>query len=178
MSDPAPHIDEYPGDEQVNRELGRALGAEAAEMFARLRHVQDQQEGERWRHEGLRERKRRLTRQRISRCATALSVVRGFDNVTVAQVADIVGVSEKTVYDYFPTKESMILDMADEAVERLSQALQNREPGESPTRVAMRTMHEDVKELDELPDVVHERPPLPRDDLRHAVAAGGVARPP
>ena len=155
MSDATPHVDEYPGDERVDRELARVLGAEA-ETFARIRRVQDKHEGDRRPHEGLRERKRRLTRQRISDVATALSVVRGFDNVTVAQVADIVGVSEKTVYNYFPTKESMILDMADEAVERLSQALQNREPGESPAHVAMRTMHEDVEQLDELPDVVHE----------------------
>ena len=68
--------------------------------------------------EGLRERKRRLTRQLISDAATTMFATRGFDNVRVADVADRVGVSEKTIYNYFPTKESMVLDSADEAVER------------------------------------------------------------
>ena len=68
--------------------------------------------------EGLRERKRRLTRQLISDAATVLFAIHGFDNVKVADVADRVGVSEKTIYNYFPTKESMVLDNADETIER------------------------------------------------------------
>ena len=156
LNEPSSHLDEYAGDEQVDQALARAIGPEAADMFARIRRAQDQSEHDRRGHEGLRERKRRLTRQRISDVATALSVTRGFDNVTVAQVAEIVGVSEKTVYNYFPTKESMILDMADEAVERLSRALQQREPTESPARVAVQVMSDDIRQLDELPDEAHE----------------------
>ena len=54
---------------------------------------------------------------------------RGFDNVKVSEVADRVGVSEKTIYNYFPTKESLVLDTADEAVERMARALRERGPG-------------------------------------------------
>jgi AcrR family transcriptional regulator len=60
--------------------------------------------------EGLRERKTRLTRQRISDTATAMFLERGFDAVTVAEVARACDVSEKTVFNYFPTKESLVLD--------------------------------------------------------------------
>ena len=60
--------------------------------------------------EGLRERKKRLMRQLISDTATAMFLERGFDEVRVAEVAAACGVSEKTVYNYFPTKESLLLD--------------------------------------------------------------------
>ncbi len=161
MDDSLAHVDEFPGDEQVERALERTLGPELAEVFARVRRAEERRE--RRPDEGLRERKRRLTRQRISNVATALSVVRGFDNVTVAQVAEVVGVSEKTVYNYFPTKESMILDTADESVERLARALKKREEGESLTSVVVRAIREDEEPLDELPEAIYEWFPRFRD---------------
>ncbi len=161
MSDSLPQVDELPADEQVDRALERVLGPEMADVFARVRRTEERRE--RRPDEGLRERKRRLTRQRISNVATALSIVRGFDNVTVAQVAEMVGVSEKTVYNYFPTKESMILDMADESVERLARTLKNRAEGESLTSVAVRAIREDEEPLDELPDGIYEWFPRFRD---------------
>ncbi len=60
--------------------------------------------------EGLRERKKRMMRQLISDTATAMFLERGFEEVRVAEVAAACDVSEKTVYNYFPTKESLILD--------------------------------------------------------------------
>jgi AcrR family transcriptional regulator len=60
--------------------------------------------------EGLRERKKRLLRQRLSDTATEMFLDRGFDAVRVIEVAAACDVSEKTVYNYFPTKESLILD--------------------------------------------------------------------
>jgi AcrR family transcriptional regulator len=60
--------------------------------------------------EGLRERKKRLMRQQLSDTATRMFLQRGFDSVKVAEVAAACGVSEKTVFNYFPTKESLILD--------------------------------------------------------------------
>jgi AcrR family transcriptional regulator len=49
-------------------------------------------------------------RDLISDTATALFLDRGFDQVRVAEVAEACGVSEKTVYNYFPNKESLLLD--------------------------------------------------------------------
>src|SRR5436305_14493861 len=60
--------------------------------------------------QGLRERKKRLMRQHLSDTATAMFLERGFDAVRVAEVAEACGVSEKTVFNYFPTKESLVLD--------------------------------------------------------------------
>jgi AcrR family transcriptional regulator len=60
--------------------------------------------------EGLRERKKRLMRQQLSDTATRMFLDRGFGAVRVAEVAEACGVSEKTVFNYFPTKESLVLD--------------------------------------------------------------------
>jgi AcrR family transcriptional regulator len=60
--------------------------------------------------DGLRERKKARTRQRLSDTATQMFLERGFEAVRVAEVAAACEVSEKTVYNYFPTKESLVLD--------------------------------------------------------------------
>ena len=73
--------------------------------------------------EGLRERKKRETRQHISDTATGLFLERGFDEVRVADVAAAAGVSEKTVYNYFETKEQLLLDREPEMAAALRQAL-------------------------------------------------------
>jgi AcrR family transcriptional regulator len=59
---------------------------------------------------GLRERKKALMRQRLSDTATEMFLARGFDAVRVTEIAAACEVSEKTVYNYFPTKESLVLD--------------------------------------------------------------------
>lgn len=73
--------------------------------------------------EGLRERKKRLTRQMLSDTATALLLERGFDGFRVADVAEACGVSEKTVYNYFPTKEALILDREGYVADAIRHAL-------------------------------------------------------
>jgi AcrR family transcriptional regulator len=60
--------------------------------------------------QGLRERKKKLTRQLISDTATRMFLEDGFDAVRVVDVAAACGVAEKTVYNYFPTKEALVLD--------------------------------------------------------------------
>jgi AcrR family transcriptional regulator len=140
------------GEERVHRFLVRELGEEIATMFGRARRAQEAFEQQRRPGEGLRDRKRRLTRQRISDVATTMLFNRGFDNVRVADVAEVVGVSEKTVYNYFPTKESMVLDTEDEIVESLTRTLRERDPGESLTSAVVRAVRSDMARFDELPD--------------------------
>jgi len=94
--------------------------------------------------QGLRERKKRLTRQRISDVATAMFTNRGFDNVTVAEIAEEVGVSEKTIYNYFPTKESLVYDQAEEQLMELAAAVRDRPPGSSPTAAFVATLKADL----------------------------------
>jgi AcrR family transcriptional regulator len=77
--------------------------------------------------EGLRERKKRLMRQQLSDTATAMFMERGFDAVRVADVAGACGVSEKTVFNYFPTKESLVMDRLETTVTSLRTGLADPE---------------------------------------------------
>jgi len=60
--------------------------------------------------EGLRARKKAQLRQRLSDTATHMFLTRGYDAVRIIEIAAACEVSEKTVYNYFPTKESLVLD--------------------------------------------------------------------
>jgi AcrR family transcriptional regulator len=80
---------------------------------------------------GLRERKKRQTRELIADTARHLFVERGFDHVTVAEVARAADVSEKTVFNYFPTKEDLFYWRLEEFEEELLAAVRERGPGES-----------------------------------------------
>src|ERR1700674_5397327 len=73
--------------------------------------------------EGLRERKKRLMRQQLSDTATEMFMERGFDAVRVSEVAQACEVSEKTVFNYFPTKESLLLDRWDATMASLRTGL-------------------------------------------------------
>jgi AcrR family transcriptional regulator len=61
-----------------------------------------------------RERKKRETRLRISDVATKLFVARGFDTVTLDEIAKAAKVSKMTVFNYFPRKEDLMLDREDQ----------------------------------------------------------------
>jgi AcrR family transcriptional regulator len=80
---------------------------------------------------GLRERKKQQTRQLIAEAAMRLFAKRGFDAVTVAQVATAADVSEATVFNYFPTKESLFFGQMQTFEESLVQAVRERPGGES-----------------------------------------------
>ena len=73
--------------------------------------------------EGLRERKKRLMRQLISDTATEMFLARGFDEVRVSEVAAACDISEKTIYNYFPTKESLLLDREEPTADNIRVAL-------------------------------------------------------
>ena len=94
----------------------------------------------------LRESKKRETRQRISDVATALFFERGFEAVTVDEIAVAAGVSKMTVFNYFARKEELILDREDDLrLLPFRQAVSLRPEGQSPVdalRVLVRTMNE------------------------------------
>ena len=89
---------------------------------------------------GLREAKKLQTRQTIAESAMGLFVKRGFDHVTVGEIAREAGVSEKTVFNYFPTKEDIFFDEVPERLETLAQAIRDRGPGQSLVE-AMHKLH-------------------------------------
>jgi AcrR family transcriptional regulator len=80
---------------------------------------------------GLRERKKERTRATIADAALNLFRERGFDTVTVAEVARAADVSEGTVFNYFPTKEDLFYGRMASFESALIEAVRGREPGES-----------------------------------------------
>jgi AcrR family transcriptional regulator len=95
--------------------------------------------------EGLRERKKRLMRQQLTDTATEMFMRRGFDAVRVSEVAEACGVSEKTVFNYFPTKESLVLDRLDATMASLRTGL--IEPGVSSVEAALRILDDELSAM-------------------------------
>src|SRR5690349_14458647 len=78
---------------------------------------------------GRRERKKAATRAAILEAATTLFLARGFDAVTVREIADEADVSPKTVFTHFPHKEALVFSDEGERHERLIAAVSGRLPG-------------------------------------------------
>ena len=78
---------------------------------------------------GLRERKKQQTRQLIAETARDLFMERGFEQVTVAQIARAADVAEQTVYNYFPTKEDLVYWRLESFEQELLAAIRDRAPG-------------------------------------------------
>src|SRR4051794_34071647 len=89
---------------------------------------------------GLRERKKRQTREEIANTATALFADCGFDQVTIADVAAAAGVAKMTVTNHFPLKEDLVFDRAEHIVRGLADAVAERPAGE-PVLAAARRYH-------------------------------------
>ena len=77
----------------------------------------------------------------------ALFVQKGFERVTVAEVADAVGVSEKTVFNYFPTKEDLFFDELPKREAALIDAVRSRADGESVVATLHRLQARDCTRL-------------------------------
>ncbi|MFC5063407.1 TetR/AcrR family transcriptional regulator [Actinomycetospora atypica] len=81
---------------------------------------------------GLRARKKEQTRRLIADTAARLFGEHGYDQVTVVDVARAAEVATQTVYNYFPTKQDLVLDRDDEVRERLVALVRDRPAGTSP----------------------------------------------
>lgn len=90
--------------------------------------------------EGLRERKKRQARQHISDLATGLFLERGFNAVTVAEIAELADVSVNTVYNYFPAKEDLFLDRMKGVTQRVARFIRARDKGESAAEAVLREL--------------------------------------
>jgi AcrR family transcriptional regulator len=125
-------------------------------------------------HEGLRERKKRLLRQQLSDTATRMFMERGFDAVRVIEVAEACGVSDKTVFNYFLTKEALVLDRLEGTTAALRTGLL---PGIPPVEAALRILDgeltamtamlasqddpaEPIAQVKRFGDLIHETPSL------------------
>jgi AcrR family transcriptional regulator len=81
-----------------------------------------------------RRRDKERTRERIAQVATVLFLERGFQEVTVAEVAAAAGVSKVTVFAHFPRKEDLLLDRGPEALTLVRAAVRDRPPGVGPVQ--------------------------------------------
>jgi AcrR family transcriptional regulator len=80
---------------------------------------------------GLRERKKQQTRELLAETARRLFTERGFERVSVAEIAREADVSEKTVFNYFPTKEDLVYWRLESFEDELLETIRSRGPGES-----------------------------------------------
>ena len=94
---------------------------------------------------GLRARKKERTRRLIADTAARLFGEHGYDRVTVADVARAAEVAAQTVYNYFPTKQDLVLDRDDEIRERLVALVRDRPAGTSPAAALRDTARAEVE---------------------------------
>jgi AcrR family transcriptional regulator len=93
---------------------------------------------------GLRARKKRQTASRIWQAAVDLCSERGFDHVSVAEIAEAAEVSKMTVFNYFGTKEGVIVGPMEEHAADPASAVRERQPGESAVAAVRRQFLEQV----------------------------------
>ena len=100
---------------------------------------------------GLRERKKARTRQIIADAAARLFAQRGYEQVAVSDVAREAEVSEQTVYNYFQTKEQLVIDR-DQLVQReLSRMIRTRAPGTTPAAAIREFVLNSVEAIRRIP---------------------------
>ncbi|MFC4014953.1 TetR/AcrR family transcriptional regulator [Nonomuraea purpurea] len=97
---------------------------------------------------GLREQKKRETRQAISHHATQLFLVHGFDGTTIADIATTARVAKMTVTNYFPRKEDLALGHLEAFVSGLADAVAGRPAGESALGAVRRAYIEALERRD------------------------------
>jgi AcrR family transcriptional regulator len=81
---------------------------------------------------GLRERKRLRTHRTISETAIALFLQRGYDQVSITEIAAVAEVSRRTVFAYFPSKDDLVLHRIADHQDEAARVVRERAPGEAP----------------------------------------------
>jgi AcrR family transcriptional regulator len=86
-------------------------------------------------------------RQLISDTATVMFLERGFDEVRVSEIAAACDVSEKTIYNYFPTKESLLLDREEDSANAIRRALGPEGDPVSPVTAMVQILKGELEEF-------------------------------
>ncbi|MEU6374044.1 helix-turn-helix domain-containing protein [Streptomyces sp. NPDC046909] len=122
---------------------------------------------------GLRERKKLQTAIRIYRTAVALFAEKGFDAVSVQEIADASEVSKMTVFNYFGTKEDLVFKPMEDHFSDPARAVRDRKPGESAVEAVRRQFLEMIEGRD--PSVGLHAEPFARR-IRAVIMATPVLR--
>ncbi|WP_306215336.1 TetR/AcrR family transcriptional regulator [Actinoplanes sp. RD1] len=93
---------------------------------------------------GRRELRKLETRQRLADAAAQLFAEHGYDAVSMSDVAAAAGVAVQTVFNYFPTKPDLVLDRADDMLERSRRCVAGRDPALTPAEALGVQVHEDI----------------------------------
>jgi AcrR family transcriptional regulator len=117
--------------------------------------------------EGLRERKKRLTRAAIFAAAARLFTERGFENVTVAEIADAANVSVKTLFSYVGSKDDLLLSGQPTVLDDVVRAVGNRRLGQTPLVAAAQALLAAVNDQDTTRSL---------EGFRHLIGSGTAAR--
>ena len=114
---------------------------------------------------GLRERKKRRTRETIVSVATKLFVEQGYEATTTAQIANAAEVSPSTFFTYFPTKADVVFSLFDAIIESADARLLGRPAGERAIDAVVAWIAEDLPEV-EAPyaELLHETDGLVESD--------------
>ena len=117
--------------------------------------------------ESLRERKKRLTREAIFSAARALFGERGFDDVTVAEIADAANISVKTLFTYIGSKEELLFSGRPTVLDAVVEAVRNRKLAQTPLVAAGQALLAAVDDKDQDRNI---------DALLRLAASGPAAR--
>jgi len=99
--------------------------------------------------ETLRERKKRLTREAIFAAARALFGERGFDDVTVAEIADAANISVKTLFTYIGSKEELLFSGRPAVLDAVVEAVRKRKLAQTPLVAAAQALLAAVDDEDQ-----------------------------
>jgi AcrR family transcriptional regulator len=102
----------------------------------------------------LRERKKHDTRKRLEAVALELFLRRGYDAATVDEIAAAADVSTRTLYRYFPTKDALLFEGFDPALQALLAALRGRDRGLAPLRSVQQALIGAADVLDDVAPVL------------------------
>ncbi|MFW6599390.1 TetR/AcrR family transcriptional regulator [Propionibacteriaceae bacterium Y2011] len=123
--------------------------------------------------QGWRERKKLQTRTALHRAAVELVAERGMGRVTTEQIAEQAGVSARTFFNYFPTKESAVLGVSPEQAQAVAGWLRDRPAEDSPVTAVRACLTSYGMQFSQDHELWERRRTLIRSDptLLHAMAA-------
>ena len=100
---------------------------------------------------GLRELKKARTRRLIADTAARLFAERGYEQVAVSDIAREAEVAEQTVYNYFPTKEQLVIDRDQLVQDRMCDLIRSRPSGTSPAAAVRDFVFENLEHIRSIP---------------------------